>query len=305
MERELKNILATGAIPTDLEITYDDRQGLWGGLRIIIDGTGGGTREKWDRGATRPDLSTSELTSTQIKECIALLVELEAWAQKTPDRPPVPDEGRATLTLRVGGQSSHIWEWFNELTRNGRLLQIQKQMVELTTTSEIATDAQTPGDNKAQAQTLSRQARENLDMGNFEAAIPLYEQALSLDGERVNDWINRGLALWSVQRNEAALESYDHALALDPNNALAWMNRGNALHDLGRSQQEIMSCYDRALESDPYLARAWYNKGDELGHMGRFIEARACFENAYELGLTEAAPMINRCNDILMNDSYS
>lgn len=167
-------------------------------------------------------------------------------------------------------------------------------------------------DAGSNAETLSHQAGEQLNGGRFEEAAALYERALALDAARLNDWINRGLALWSLQRPAGALECYDRALALAPNNALVWMNRGNALCDLER-REEALEGYDRALEIDSSLARAWFNKGDELARLGRFIEAKACFENAEELGRAQGAGdvalaakgMVRRCEAILMNESYS
>lgn len=89
------------------------------------------------------------------------------------------------------------------------------------------------------------------------------------------------------------------------------MNRGNALCDLER-RGEALEGYDRALEIDSSLARAWFNKGDELARLGRFIEAKACFENAETLGRAQGAEdvalaakgMVRRCESILMNESY-
>jgi tetratricopeptide (TPR) repeat protein len=67
----------------------------------------------------------------------------------------------------------------------------------------------------------------------------------------------------------------------------------------------VLACYDRALEIDARLASAWFNKGDALARLGRFLEARACFENARDLGLTQAAALVARCDEILMNDLYA
>jgi tetratricopeptide (TPR) repeat protein len=158
--------------------------------------------------------------------------------------------------------------------------------------------------NGADAETMSHQARERSKAGSFEEAVVLYERVLAQDEGRVDDWVNMGLALWSLHRNEEALAAYDHAIALEPRHALAWMNRGNVLHDLGR-HGEVLDCYDRALEIDSHLARAWYNKGDEMGRLGRIIEAKACFENARELGMTQAAEMVRYCDQILMDELYS
>src|SRR5580698_10119238 len=152
------------------------------------------------------------------------------------------------------------------------------------------------------AKALSRQARASLDEERYEEAVALYGRALASDEKRVNDWINKGLALWYLHRNEEAVESYDRALALDPRAALAWMNRGNALHDMKRPHQEALACYEHALEIDPGLARAWYNKGDELAWMGAFSDAISCFEKARDLGMPDAARLIIRCREIVMND---
>jgi tetratricopeptide (TPR) repeat protein len=152
------------------------------------------------------------------------------------------------------------------------------------------------------AKALSRQARGSFDEERYEEAVALYGRALALDGTRVNDWINKGLALWSLHRNEEAVECYDRALALDPRAALAWMNKGNALHDMKRPHTEALVCYDQALAIDPGLARAWFNKGDELAWMGAFTDAISCFEKARDLGMPEAAAMITRCREIVMRD---
>ena len=152
------------------------------------------------------------------------------------------------------------------------------------------------------ADDLSKQAGERLNAQHFEEAVMLYDRALALDDKRVNDWINKGLTLWYWKRIEQAVECYDRAIALDPRTALAWMNKANALHDLKRPAEEVLACYDRALEINPELASAWYNKGDELAWMGNFTDAIACFEKARDLGMPDAARLINKCREIVMSD---
>jgi tetratricopeptide (TPR) repeat protein len=152
------------------------------------------------------------------------------------------------------------------------------------------------------ADELSKQAGESLNAQRFEEAVLLYNRALSADPTRVNDWINKGLALWYWKRPEQAVESYDRAIALDPRTALAWMNRANALHDLKRPAAEVLACYDRALEINPMLASAWYNKGDSLAWLGNFTEAIACFEKARDWGIPDAARLIDKCREIVMRD---
>jgi hypothetical protein len=130
-ERALKAILQGGKIPPDLVITYDDMHGLWGGTEIIIRGSGCGERREQVRGAAAPQTFATTISQDQLLALIKLLIEHEAWAQQTPDRMPVPDESRATLTISAGGETSIIWEWVNDLAGNARLLQIKLKMSEL------------------------------------------------------------------------------------------------------------------------------------------------------------------------------
>jgi hypothetical protein len=43
----------------------------------------------------------------------------------------VPDEVRATLTLRTGDDAASIWEWYNYLEKNDRLVWIRRLLLEL------------------------------------------------------------------------------------------------------------------------------------------------------------------------------
>ena len=58
-------------------------------------------------------------------DLVRLLVQLDAWEQRIPDRPPVPDESRAALTISVNGSANRISERFNDLAANNRLVQIK------------------------------------------------------------------------------------------------------------------------------------------------------------------------------------
>jgi hypothetical protein len=61
-------------------------------------------------------------------ELVGLLVELSAWEQRTPDSPPIPDESRAHLTIILKGGRSVVWERFNDLPANNRLIRIKDWM---------------------------------------------------------------------------------------------------------------------------------------------------------------------------------
>lgn len=132
VESALQASLMSSKVPPDLEITYDDTHGLWGGTAIIIHGSGRGERRERANGGAKPEIFETAIEQKQLLELIQLLIELEAWEQQTPDRQPLADESRATLTISVDGQRSSMWEWFNEMAKKKRLIEIKAKMSEMT-----------------------------------------------------------------------------------------------------------------------------------------------------------------------------
>ena len=72
-----------------------------------------------------------KLTQADLQNLIKLLLELKTWEQRVPERIAVPDEGRASLRIQVGPASSEIWEWYNDMKANDRLIQIRETMQQL------------------------------------------------------------------------------------------------------------------------------------------------------------------------------
>jgi hypothetical protein len=62
---------------------------------------------------------------------IRLLQETQAWEQQTHERPPMSDEVRARLILRTDEVEASIWELYNNLERNGRLVRIRNLLLDL------------------------------------------------------------------------------------------------------------------------------------------------------------------------------
>jgi hypothetical protein len=127
VERALRAVAAGNAVPADLSVVYDDMHGLWGGLTISL---AGGAYEQLERGrgGSAPTVITGTVDRQQIQELASLLVDLKAWEQRVPERAPVPDESRATLKIRVGATEVAIWEWYNDLPKNDRIMQVRDQM---------------------------------------------------------------------------------------------------------------------------------------------------------------------------------
>lgn len=110
--------------PSELLITYSDLHPLHGGLEIIVDGLGHVQQE-----ALREEVKDPEdLTQEEMMRLVNLIIELDAWKQIVPERTPLPDESRAILQIRAGDSESQMWEWYNDMFGNNRLIQIREMM---------------------------------------------------------------------------------------------------------------------------------------------------------------------------------
>jgi hypothetical protein len=128
----LESILSSGNIPAELEITYDDTHALWGGTKIVISGDG---VARWCYKRTGRDsvseVFEADVSRSQLLELLRFLLELAAWEQRSAERPPVPDESRAVLTIRAGGRTSVVWERVHEMEQSGRLVRVKAKMLEM------------------------------------------------------------------------------------------------------------------------------------------------------------------------------
>ena len=122
VEVALRTVAAGGEIPADLVVRYSDMHGMHGGSTISLSGSGALQSEQVGQNGRTSRSGT--LSSDSVRAIVQLLVELEAWEQRTPPRRPVPDESAAGLTIRVAGQEARIWEWYNEMGANDRLSRI-------------------------------------------------------------------------------------------------------------------------------------------------------------------------------------
>jgi len=130
MEQQLKDF-AEGRSTQNITIVYSDMHGLWGGDTVTLSTSGSYERLERTRGAIVPEMVRKTVTPAQIQEVIRLLLETRLWEQHTLERTPLPDEVRATLTLRTGDIESSIWELYNNLEKNRRLVRVRKLLLEL------------------------------------------------------------------------------------------------------------------------------------------------------------------------------
>ncbi len=116
--------LGKGDLPK-LTVTWDDLHVFHGGLRLAIRGDGTVTQTVLRRKAGE---AKKKVDAKDLKGLVELLIRHEAWLQRVPERAAVPDESRADLTISVGENSITVWEWYNDLDKNKRLVDIRDLM---------------------------------------------------------------------------------------------------------------------------------------------------------------------------------
>jgi PAS domain S-box-containing protein len=127
--------------------------------------------------------------------------------------------------------------------------------------------------------------------GKYEDAIVVFDRALEIDPSNAFAWLDRGLCLRALEKNEEAFESMTKARELLPSNEEILYSCGTTLQKIGvlRDDIEILSAavdaYNQLLEENPSNADAWNNLGICIQAMGRDDLSRQYFERARDLKL--------------------
>jgi tetratricopeptide (TPR) repeat protein len=105
-------------------------------------------------------------------------------------------------------------------------------------------------------------------LGRFTEAIAACDLALTTNSNWGNitnaiAWYNKGLAQQKDGQMEAAVTSFDQAIAINPQNADIWLEHGNSLALLGKIDQASIS-YEFAVKLSPNYSLALANQGRNL-----------------------------------------
>lgn len=119
-----------------------------------------------------------------------------------------------------------------------------------------------------------------LETTDRRAAIDAYRQALAIDPEHVESWVNLGALLCESGQCQEALELYERAAGLVLDDPSVHFNGALALEDLGLLRDAVNS-YERCLLLAPYSADAHHNAarlceklGDAQGMLRHYSACR-------------------------------
>ena len=124
---------------------------------------------------------------------------------------------------------------------------------------------------------------------DFETALTLIEEAISLDPEFAYPWNGKGHILRDLKRYDEALAAFEKAISLDPEFSYPWNGKGNVLSGQKR-YDEALAAFEKAIGLDPKSTNPWNGKGNVLGKQKRYDEALAAFEKAIALDPDKAHP---------------
>ena len=116
--------------------------------------------------------------------------------------------------------------------------------------------------------------------GDFEQALPLWDQVLSLAPRDAAAFSNRGNVRLALGDPDGAIADQTQAMALAPEETDPHLNRGTAEEAL-QDWQAAAADYLWILERDPSDAAALYNLGNVRGSEDNWPEARRLFAEAF------------------------
>lgn len=136
----------------------------------------------------------------------------------------------------------------------------------------LAPPPETPSDTPPQDEEVDPvdwfMRGEALESSDAAAAEAAYREAVRLQPDFADAYMNLGALLCEAGRCDDAVALYDRALRHCPPDALLHFNRAIALEDQGRFEEALAS-YEACLKLDPALADAHFNAArlhERLGH---------------------------------------
>jgi len=109
-------------------------------------------------------------------------------------------------------------------------------------------------------------------IGDHEAAIQKFDEALELDAETPFLYKQRGASFHVLGRYAAAVSDYDEAVQLNGEDVNAYYNRG-ASHFALQDYAATVADYDEVIRLDPELADAYLKRADAHEAMGNVEKA--------------------------------
>ena len=117
------------------------------------------------------------------------------------------------------------------------------------------------------------------DQGKYEDAIAAYETAITINHKNTKAYNNLGVAFREHGKHEKAIDAFNHVIKFEPKNAMAFNNLGNVYRDL-KLYQKAEENYNEAIELKENYATAYHNLGQNFYAQNKFAEAMDAYNKA-------------------------
>lgn len=121
-----------------------------------------------------------------------------------------------------------------------------------------------------------------LSLGRHAEAVVCADQAIALDSNNYQHWVNKGKGLFEQQMFSEALHCWDKAIQLNPTDAAVWANLGWARLQLGSALEGLRDALC-AIQLAPGLGDAWMCRGTCESALGRYAAAEQSLQTAIGL----------------------
>lgn len=148
-------------------------------------------------------------------------------------------------------------------------------------------DASEKSENKSKAYSLFSQAvplvkKDNSSEEEFDKAIKLLDEAISLYDEDSDFYYVRGNAFFYKEQYENAINDYDKTIKINPNNASGYSNKGISL-DRIKKHKEALDMHNKSIELRPDNAISFYNRSACYCHLKQYEKAIIDSKKAYSI----------------------
>ncbi|HHP7230061.1 MAG TPA: tetratricopeptide repeat protein [Xenococcaceae cyanobacterium] len=133
----------------------------------------------------------------------------------------------------------------------------------------------------SQKQLIAKGDRQ-LQAKNYAAALASYNQALRVNQDIANLWLNRAYALKGLEAYRSMLESCAAATVIQPESESVWNCRGEALFHL-QEYSESVKVWEKALAINDQNPIVWINYGEALHKLEQYQVAEIAIQRAIDL----------------------
>jgi starch phosphorylase len=127
-----------------------------------------------------------------------------------------------------------------------------------------------------------RRAVNHMLSGDAEEAVLDYNRALSVYPGSVETHVNRGKALYALERLGPARAAYDEAIRLKPDFEECLICRGDLLSEMG-DHKGAMADFEAVLRLNPRSSQGYRGRADLYNRIGKYEESLAEFDMALEI----------------------